>query len=122
MKNTSSNKSNFTILGGVLLCIALFASCENFLKGADVKNQLEDAIEIANSSPITYYVIADKDSGSVSPTQFTLKKKQTASIMFTPADGWNFICWEVLDRTTDKPVPDAIKFEDLKNSKQKSQS
>ena len=40
-----------TILGGAFLCI-VFASCDNFLKGSDVSEQLRDAIEIANSNPL----------------------------------------------------------------------
>jgi hypothetical protein len=58
----------------------LLTSCENFLKGADVKTQLDEAIEIANSSPILYHIIADKDSGTVSPSQATLKKKQSVNL------------------------------------------
>ena len=86
-------------------------SCENFLKATQVKEEIEEAIEIANSSPILYHIIADKDSGTVSPSQATLKKKQSVNLLFTPADGWSFICWEALDRTTGEPVPDAIQFE-----------
>ena len=86
-------------------------SCENFLKATQVKEEIEEAIEIANSSPILYHIIADKDSGTVSPSQATLKKKQSVNLLFTPADGWSFICWEALDRNTNEPVPDAIQFE-----------
>lgn len=94
-----------------MLFIAL-TSCENFLTAKDVKNQIEEAIEIANSNPITYYVIADKDSGTVNPSQLRLKKKETFDVMFTVAEGWNFIGWEVLDRTTYEVVEDSIKFDD----------
>ena len=99
--------------GGVFVCIAvlLLTSCENFLKATQVKEEIEEAIEIANSSPILYHIIADKDSGTVSPSQATLKKKQSVNLLFTPADGWSFICWEALDRNTNEPVPDAIQFE-----------
>lgn len=99
--------------GGVFVCIVtlLLTSCENFLKANQVKNEIEESIEIANSSPILYHIIADKDSGTVSPSQATLKKKQSVNLLFTPADGWSFICWEALDRTTGEPVPDAIQFE-----------
>ena len=89
----------------------MLTSCENFLKGGEIKAELEEAIEIANSKPILYHIIADKDSGTVSPSQATLKKKESVNLLFTPADGWSFICWEALDRTTGEPVPDAIQFE-----------
>ena len=99
--------------GGIFVCITvlLLTSCENFLKATQVKEEIEEAIEIANSSPILYHIIADKDSGTVSPSQATLKKKQSVNLLFTPADGWSFICWEALDRNTNEPVPDAIQFE-----------
>ena len=39
------------------LCVLfLFCSCDNFLKGSDTRELLEEAIEIANSNPVTYYV------------------------------------------------------------------
>ena len=103
----------FMLRGGVFVCIVmlLLTSCENFLKANQVKSEIEEAIEIANSSPILYHIIADKDSGTVSPSQATLKKKQSVNLLFTPAEGWNFICWEALDRTTGELLPDAIKFE-----------
>ncbi len=105
--------SNMLRWGGVFICIVtlLLTSCENFLKANQVKDEIQEAIEIANSSPILYHIIADKDSGTVSPTQVTLKKKGTVNLLFTPAEGWNFICWEALDRTTGELLSDAIKFE-----------
>ena len=101
----------FMLRGGVFVCIVmlLLTSCENFLKANQVKSEIEEAIEIANSSPILYHIIADKDSETVSPSQATLKKKQSVNLLFTPAEGWNFICWEALDRTTGELLPDAIK-------------
>ncbi len=110
MKNS---RHPIILRGGVFVCIVmlLLTSCENFLKANQVKSEIEESIEIASSSPILYHIIADKDSGTVSPSQATLKKKQSVNLLFTPADGWSFICWEALDRTTGEPVPDAIKFE-----------
>ena len=38
----------------LLICIAalVLTSCENFLKGSNVRNELEEVIEIANASPM----------------------------------------------------------------------
>ena len=116
MKLSNSLLKQNTILGGALICIAFlsvvfqFTSCENFLKATQIKSEIEEAIEIANSSPVTYYVIADNNSGTVTPTQLRLKKKEKFDVMFIPADGWQFVCWEVLDRITNEPVTDSIKF------------
>ena len=110
MKNKLSNLL-LTILGGASLCIVA-ASCSNFMKAGDVRSEIEEAIEIANSNAVTYYVTADENSGTVTPTQFQLKKKQSFDLMYTPATGWNFICWEVLDRTTHQVITDSIDFKD----------
>ena len=117
MKLYNSLTKQNTILGGALICIAFlsvvfqFTSCENFLKASEIKAEIEEAIEIANSNTITYYVIADNNSGTVNPSQFRLKKKEKFDVMFIPADGWEFVCWEVLDRETNAIVTDSITFE-----------
>ena len=99
------------LLGTVSLAL-LFTSCENFLKAQDTANQIREAIEIANSNPITIYIEAEKDSGTVTPAQVRVKKHETFEMKFSPSDNWKFIGWEVLDRTTMEPVADAIMFDD----------
>ncbi len=117
MKNLFSKKTfmNMTILwGGLLLCIVIFISCKNFMNANSIKREIEEAIEIANSTPVTYYVVADKDAGTVAPSQLRLKKKESFDITFIPSDGWNFLGWEVLDRSTGEPVTNSLSFEDDK--------
>lgn len=100
---------------GLLLLAAVlsftFISCENFLKGADIKQQLDDAIEIANSQPVTISVNVEKGSGSVNYTVLSAKKKYTFNLEFTPAASWQFIKWEVFDHITGQKIDDAIEFE-----------
>ncbi len=103
---------NFFLCILALAMTSLFVSCKNFLNAKDIKTEIEEAIEIANSSPVTYYVIADNNSGTVTPTQLRLKKKEKFDVMFIPEDGWQFVCWEVLDRSTGEPVSDSIKFDE----------
>ena len=114
MKDNRFPNRIFTIFGVALFCIFVLAltSCENFLKGANVRSELAEAIEIANTNPVTYYVIADQGSGTVNPSQLRLKKKESFDIMFVPNDEWKFICWEVLDRDTDEVVENCISFKD----------
>ncbi|MBO4534204.1 MAG: hypothetical protein IKX70_04720 [Treponema sp.] len=104
-----------------LICIAalFFTSCENFLKGSDVKNQLEEAIEIANASPVTFIVTADEGSGTLKTLTLQLKKKNTFDLVFEPAETYRFIKWEVLDRATKKPVEGVLTFEDETNPETK---
>lgn len=112
----------FMLRGGVFICIVtlLLTSCENFLKAGEIKAEIEESIEIANSKPILYHIIADKDSGTVSPSQATLKKKQSVNLLFTPAEGCTFIRWEVRDRSSGELVPDAIKFDNPKDPETKA--
>lgn len=56
-------KSLLPILGGAFLCIVL-AGCENFLKGADVKQQLDNAVEYANARACKLYLKSESDQGS----------------------------------------------------------
>ena len=98
---------------GLLFAVSLFAtSCNNFLKVGDVKKDIRDAIEIASSDPITIYVEAEEDSGTVTPEQLRLKKKETFELRYKAQSSWRFIKWEVRDRNTKEVVPDVIQFDD----------
>ena len=112
IKKIFSSRKHISVIlwWGVFLSIA-FCSCKNFMNANDVKAQIEESIEIANSNYTTYYVIADDKSGTVTPSQFQLKRKQTFDVMFVPAEGWSFVCWEVLDRTTGEVITDSITFD-----------
>jgi hypothetical protein len=87
-------------------------SCENFLKGSNVREELSETIEIANSKPVTIVVTVDENTGTATQTSLSLKKKQSFDIMFKPSGEWQFIKWEVRNRDTQELVPDAIKFDD----------
>ncbi len=112
MKKDSFRKSFFDFLSGALfcLCVLLFASCDNFLKGSNIRQDLAEAIEIANTQPTTFFVLIDEGSGTASAGQLRLKKKESFDIMFTPSSEWKFLYWEVVDRTTSEPVENIINF------------
>ena len=116
------NKFTRTILGGALLCMVMlaFTSCENFLNGANIKQELEENIEIANSNPVTIYVEAEEGSGTVTPAQLRLKKKEKFELLFKPAENWRFVKWEVYNRKTEELVTDAIEFEDETSAETKA--
>ena len=105
-----------TFFGGMFLCIVtlFLMSCENFIKGPDLKRDLEEAIEIANSSFTTFIVTADEGSGTVKTPSLQLKKKYSFEVIFEPAESYNFVKWEVRDRKTKKIVDDVIKFDNPK--------
>ena len=112
MKKFISFVKNSIFFSAICITVLLFASCENFLKAQDTAEQIKEAIEIANSNPTTIYIEAEKDSGTVTPSQVRVKKKETFDMKFSPADNWKFIGWGVYDRNTNEPVTDAIKFDD----------
>ena len=104
------NNFILSVLWGMLICLAL-TSCENFLN-EDIKDKIVEEIEIANTNPVTFYVEAEEDSGTVTPTQLRLKKKETFELRYKPASSRRFIKWEVRDRVTKDLVPGVIEFED----------
>ena len=100
------------LLGGGLCALASLSSCNNFLNAGQVKEDILEAIEIANSSPVTFYVTADDNTGTVTPTQLRLKKKEKFDVLFKPANNYIFQKWEVLDKNTLEPVEGIIQFKD----------
>ena len=108
-----------TVLAGVFLCI-MAVSCGNFLDAGNVKEEILEAIEIANSSPATIYITADEGSGSVIPAQIVKKRKESFDLRFVPQANWKFLNWEVIDRTTGKVIPDAVKFNDPEKTETKA--
>ena len=97
------------------------ASCENFLDNGDIKKEIDEYIEIANSSPITYFVTAEEGSGTATPDQVKVKKKETFDLRFKPSGDWKFICWEVINKSTEEIVENAIKFENPDQTETKAQ-
>ena len=98
------------------LVLLLLGSCENFLTGIDLRAQVIDAIEIANSQPQVYSVIIDEGSGKVTPEFVRVKKNESFSVMFNPSSEWRFVCWEAIDKKTGTVLPDAAVFEDPSSS------
>ena len=99
---------------GWVLCIVLLllTSCENFLDSKNVAQEIQDAIEIANSDPVTIYIEAEKDSGTVTPAQVKVKRNDSFDLKFSPSDDWKFIGWQVINRASGEPVENVVKFGD----------
>ena len=105
-------KLGLNVLGSALICLA-FASCENFLKGAETKKELDKLIAEANAPTVEVYITADKEAGEVSPAGlYTTKLGKSFSVMFVPNNGYQFSRWEVLDRKTGEVIEGAVSFED----------
>ena len=64
-KNTIHGGGAFSI--ALLTLALLFSSCENFLKGADIKDQLEDTIAYANARAVNISLSCKDEEGSLFP-------------------------------------------------------
>ena len=96
------------------LCLAVLTltSCENFLKGADTKSELDRLIAEANAPSVEVFIAAEKEAGSVAPTGIlSYKLGKTFNLLFTPATGYEFIKWQAVDRITGKELINAVAFE-----------
>lgn len=65
-------------------CLILFVSCENFMNGSDVQDQLEKMIDVANAKSCTIVVSQDTSMGSfLSSGDKTCKIGHTIDVQYT---------------------------------------
>ena len=91
---------NFSILFFFLL---LFTSCDNFLKSAQIKDEIEKAIAYNNAPSYTILIDYPESSGVMrSPSGSEISKKVTDSftIWFDPLPGYEFVSWKIIDSAT----------------------
>ena len=89
----------------ISLCLLLLSSCDNFLEGADVKAQIEDAIAYNNATSYKIKIDYPESSGVIrSPAGGVVSKKVTDSfnIRFDPSSDYEFICWKIIDSVSKK--------------------
>lgn len=89
----------------ISLCLLLLSSCDNFLEGADVKAQIEDAIAYNNATSYKIKIDYPESSGVIrSPAGGVVSKKVTDSfnIRFDPSSDYEFICWKIIDNVSKK--------------------
>ncbi len=100
------------VLCFLIVLLVLLSSCENFMKGSSVKDELNRLVEEANSPDVELYFYSDSKEGVVAPNGIVSHRKgQTFPIVFIENSGYRFLRWEVLDRKTMEPVTDALVFE-----------
>ena len=93
-----------------------FISCENFLQGEEVKEEITKAIEYNNAQAYTINVEALDGSGKIkTPAAGEVTKKVTDvfTIRFEPAEDHKFIKWEAIVKgmSTGEKASDYIEFE-----------
>ena len=92
----------------LLLCFAfVFTSCENFFKGENVRQQLEDRIAYANAP--SYKITIDYPGawGTIkAPVGGQTEKKVTDvfPLTFNTFVDYDFVCWKIIDSVTQKEL------------------
>lgn len=103
-----SFRNTILLLGGLVAAFGL-ASCENFLNGAEIKDQIEEQIAYAKAPKATIRVsLASSDYGSVYPSEFRGAEGDTFKIEFTKKSGIVFKEWTCFDSTGN--ALDAVTF------------
>ena len=94
-----SFKTTALLFSLIALAATFFTSCENFLKGGEVKDEIVSIIDYNNAPSYTINVEALKGSGTIkTPVTGEVEKKvtDTFSIRFEPADDCKFLKWEAI--------------------------
>ena len=98
--------------GGVLLCLCviLLASCENFLHGVNVKNELDEIIAYANAKECSIFLYTDPAYGSfLSGGEKKCKVGYSTEIQFTVnKDLYKFIRFEAVSSNDNSQSRDEL--------------
>ena len=101
------NNSTLRTVTLALLTVALFSSCDSFLKAQNVAEQIKNKIEYNNTEPYTIYVDAQKDTGIITKPaggEADVKPTDTFNLSFTVESDYQFIKWEVYDAATEEAI------------------
>lgn len=101
----------------LITTLSAFISCENFLQGEDVKEEITKSIEYNNAPSYTINVEALKGTGTVkTPATGEVTKKVTDvfPIRFEPEDSCKFIKWEAKFQSGESAA-EYVLFEDAKS-------
>lgn len=119
-----NNSRRFNLAFKLFLSVSLlvstlltFSSCENFLNGEDVKEEIQKSIEYSNAESYEIDVeVFDDSCGAIkTPATGSVVKKVTDSftVRFQPAADHKFIKWEAVVKgmSTGEKASDYIEFE-----------
>lgn len=118
----SAKKSLLNISGKTLFCLLFLSSCENFLNGGNVRNQIEDKIAYKNAKDISISLDC-KDMGIIIPeSTMTGKLGYDMEIQFIPntekyvIKNQNKIFKAVSRKDVSKSLEDYVKFTPVKQT------
>lgn len=100
------------VLCFLIVLLVLLSSCENFMKGSGVKDELSKLVEEANAPEVELYIACDPKYGVVAPSGYvSYKKGQSFNLVFLENPGYQFAGWQVQDKTSLQQVQGALAFE-----------
>ncbi|MBR5401194.1 MAG: fibronectin type III domain-containing protein [Treponema sp.] len=91
---------------GALLCIVL-TGCGNYLRGQEIRNELEERIAYANAPSYNIKIDYPLNTGLIrSPAGGEISKKvtDTFSLAFEVAGDYEFLSWTIIDAATNKEI------------------
>lgn len=110
LKSHNTNKVFFSILIVVGL---ILTSCENFLSGDELRQQIAQEIEYANAQEIEFVVYSEPNQGITIPNgSFKRKVDYDFEISFTPLENYKFEKWVVIDSNTGEDLSACVEFQD----------
>lgn len=117
-------KNKFILVFLCILTVGLLISCENFLKGAQVKSEIEAAIAYANAPSYTIMVDYPGNIGTVkSPAGGVVLRKvsDSFSLRFDSFADYEFLYWTIIDSNSQKKLSNGeyLEIESLTESETK---
>ncbi len=105
-------KEVFKIAGAFVLSV-IFLSCDNFLAGSLLKEEIQKEIEYANAQEMEILISPELNQGTTIPSG-TYKKKAgyDFEIKFTEASNYQFYKWIAVNSDTGAPYGDKVVFTD----------
>ncbi len=90
--------------GGVLCIVLLLCSCENFLKGSDLRKKIEDDIAYAKSEEFYIKIgVSKNEHGQITPASEELYRvTDKINIEFSLNSLYNFSKFKIIDKDTKK--------------------
>lgn len=114
--NSSIRKSLGTVLLiSTVLMSNYFTSCENFLKGSEIVDSINSAIEYANAESYIIRISADDETGTITTGagDRDLKVTDTINVGFKVSPRYKFVRWEAVKKSDESVLmSDYVEFED----------
>lgn len=114
---TQHNKTIFFNFLFLFSSILLIPSCNNFMSGANLRDEVEKKIIYENAP--SYSILVTSNYGKISPNGvIECKETDSTPLLFTADSDYQFIRWRIVDRKTGVEIKEQnyIKFDEINES------